>query len=182
MAKLVEIGACYRDPLDGEIVRVVSLDRLRVSVVWTRITPNVGQEIDWHGPGPEALRRTYSERVPDPTPALSSEAALEGGITRKLVDEVNTLRSQVRRLENDLEVARMRLSAERLEEARQARIDEMARRIWAEESFRRDDEYTPYKRLAEAAYYAAAILEEAREKYIAARAEDAAARADKTQD
>lgn len=57
------VGACYRDPEDGNIQRVVSLD------------PFVSAEPDdaydtAHWSGAEDFRKFYSERVPDPTPAV----------------------------------------------------------------------------------------------------------------
>lgn len=101
--------------------------------------------------------------------ADEQEAVHEGNLVWA-VGEINRLRVQVRRLENDLEIARMQQSEERREEARQQRIDEMARRIWAEDSFRRDDEYTSPYNLARIAYRQAAVLEEAREGFLKERA------------
>lgn len=83
--------------------------------------------------------------------------------TRALVEEVNSLRAKVRRLENDLEIARleiarMRLSEDRIEAERQARVDETARLIWV------DGEND-----AKSSYAFADQLECARQSYVSSR-------------
>lgn len=68
----VVLGACYQDPSDGEIVRVVSVEPL-VSVSITEPGSEAGQ---WTG-GPRQFRRTFSKHVADPTPAIVEDASAE---------------------------------------------------------------------------------------------------------
>lgn len=76
MSEIV-IGACYRDRIDGEIVRVTrpSGDGVRHECV-ELVGSHVGEPVD------RMLRPEWWERVPDPTPALSdAEPPLAGELT-----------------------------------------------------------------------------------------------------
>ena len=66
-APTTTVGACYRDPRDGEIVRVISVDPIRTRGVNTDRAETAWLDL------PQLLA-TYSERVADPTPAIAPDA------------------------------------------------------------------------------------------------------------
>ena len=71
----VELGACYQDPSDGEIVRVVSVEPLETSriasgiAMYGEVYSAPDRPVSWPS-GPASFRRVYTERVADPTPAI----------------------------------------------------------------------------------------------------------------
>ena len=69
MSALIEVGACYRDPSDGEVVRVIGRGGTRV--LWECMVLASGRgssravgEVVWRS------HDELDERVPDPTPAV----------------------------------------------------------------------------------------------------------------
>lgn len=143
MSAPIEVGACYRDSEDGEIVRVLRLDRDGLALV-----RRVGA--DWPGCALdrfEDLRFGTWERVPDPTPAV---------IDDELVHD------EAARQERIDATARMLWTQIGLDVAAQARggyVDPDVNKRMAETA-----------ELASANCYSAAdMLEAARERYIASR-------------
>lgn len=72
----VTLGACYQDPNDREIARVVQIEPVLLVDILARcgfVFTGALQRVEWAS-GPRAFRDVYETRVADPTPAVIDDA------------------------------------------------------------------------------------------------------------
>lgn len=109
----IVVGACYRDPSEGEVVRALRVDRDGLVLV-----RRVGD--DWPGcvcERFEDLRFGHWERVPDPTPAViddETDHEREADASFAL-QEVARLRAQIRTLTAEVAKAEERVARKALD-------------------------------------------------------------------